>query len=495
MKIHNVRLGHACNSSSSHSLIFIPKKKQEKLPGNGNEFEDFGWGQFTLTDPRAKANYVAAQAYESLKQISGAEIALHVVHSIFGDAVDYNGDPGSDTYRAKYYPEGSPVGSVDHQSVWALPESFDGKSAHVGFIQELKDFILQDDLVILGGNDNGGEHPIEDDPSTYGPVFNLPRYGQFVARKDKTYGFWTLYNRTNGNKMRVSLGNNEALELTVTKASIPELVDLKITDYCPIGCAFCYQDSTKDGVHASTSDLHTIIDSLAELEVFEIAIGGGEPTMHPDFLNILRYAKDRHVTPNFTTKSLAWLKKADTAKQILDTTGMFAFSVTDVSEIEKVLASLGMLQNERSNHYTKKLSVQYVLGTTDLETFGAIAKFCVKNNIRLTILGYKQVGRGPAFTPHDHTDWFSVLNDAYSNAWSPVGIDTAVVQQFESELKAAGIPEQWYHKDEGKFSAYIDGVAMTMAPSSYEGGSVNLDDNTGRRYSYSERIQAIFANF
>ena len=55
MKIHNLRLGFACNSSSSHSLIFLPGCTDNA------EGQDFGWQCFTLASSEAKMGYLAQQ--------------------------------------------------------------------------------------------------------------------------------------------------------------------------------------------------------------------------------------------------------------------------------------------------------------------------------------------------------------------------------------------------------------------------------------------------
>lgn len=46
-----------------------------------------------------------------------------------------------------------------------------------------------------------------------------------------------LFNRVDGTKIRFAVGS-------YTKAKRPELVDIKITDWCDVGCTFCYQNST-----------------------------------------------------------------------------------------------------------------------------------------------------------------------------------------------------------------------------------------------------------
>jgi len=48
----------------------------------------------------------------------------------------------------------------------------------------------------------------------------------------------------------------------------------------------------------------TIIDTLAEMNVFQIAFGGGEPFSREDFLEIAKYTYDRGIIPNVTTNGV-----------------------------------------------------------------------------------------------------------------------------------------------------------------------------------------------
>ena len=41
----------------------------------------------------------------------------------------------------------------------------------------------------------------------------------------------------------------------------PESFDLKITDYCDAGCAYCHENSTKKGKHANLYALKDLLDS------------------------------------------------------------------------------------------------------------------------------------------------------------------------------------------------------------------------------------------
>ncbi len=81
----------------------------------------------------------------------------------------------------------------------------------------------------------------------------------------------------------------------------PELMDISITNWCDKGCTFCYKTSTKRGLHMKLSDYESVIDQAAEMGTFQVALGGGNPNQHPDFVEILEYTMAKGIVPNYTT--------------------------------------------------------------------------------------------------------------------------------------------------------------------------------------------------
>lgn len=86
-----------------------------------------------------------------------------------------------------------------------------------------------------------------------------------------------------------------------TYASVPELVDCKITDMCDNGCTYCYMKSGEDGKHCSVEDYCKLLEQWARLGVQQVALGGGEPTMHPHFIPIVTLTRKADVVPNYST--------------------------------------------------------------------------------------------------------------------------------------------------------------------------------------------------
>jgi MoaA/NifB/PqqE/SkfB family radical SAM enzyme len=457
MKIHNVRMGLATNSSSSHSIIMLPSRaKGSKLKDN-YDGDDFGWGDFTLVNKENKNVYLASTLFQSLRNAVGHEFACAVVEKWTGVAPKANPEYG------EYYP------SIDHQSVMTFPLDWEEKAVPKRFFDAFKAFVERDDVAILGGNDNSDGHPalsrkgITDTNHMGLPVESSSK--GLICREDN--GYWVIFDRKTGTKVRLSFNQPEGFE--PTKAKAPELVDIKITDYCPFGCEYCYQGSTPRGEHTQLALIKNLARDLGAMETFEVALGGGEPTMHPDFVEILKAFRDNHIVPNFTTKSTHWIKDEAMRKAILEHAGSFAFSVENGKEAQEIIK---MCENFNIHEdwatADKRLVLHYVMGVGTEQDFKDVLKAAREGWIEVTLLGYKTNGRGHLVTPKSNGNWVQYVTDLHAKNQCPkLGIDTKLAQVSSKELEEAKISKKLYHTEEGKFSMYIDAVNGLIAPSSY----------------------------
>lgn len=254
------------------------------------------------------------------------------------------------------------------------------------------------------------------------------------------------------------------------KSQTPHLVDIKLTDYCNFNCLWCYQGSTIKGKHAPLDKITQVIDSLSELEIFQIAFGGGETTQHPEFSNIIKYTSKKHIVPNFTTFSLEWTKRED-FQDIYNTIGDFAYSISNSSK----LSSLVKFREEQKNlnYYISKGSAQIVMGiplgkNEPKEDFEYFLLKCANYNIRVTLLGYKTDGRGSEVCPVDYSDWFDILLNLQKFDECPsIAIDTKLASDWQEQLQKHGIKPYLYEVSEGGTSCYIDVVEGFLSQSSY----------------------------
>jgi hypothetical protein len=460
MQIHNVRLGFATNSSSSHSIVFFPTN----IPRDTmDDCDDFGWEFFTASSRESKEKYFAATLFENLRHNNLTDEQIAVIASEFLgftpelEKPDYSNQPQL-------------VGYVDHQSLVALPlDRFNMKSLDHRFVNYFKDELLKEGTVVLGGNDNTEhEHPAKKGAKP-SPLAKLPIDScQLVSRYDEAHDYFTLMNYTTGAKIRMSL-TGEPRE--VLHASLPELVDMKITNYCQFNCSFCYQNSTPYGKHARMDDILQYLDTLESAGVFEVALGGGEPSQHPEFRRILEACRSRGIIPNWTTKDFGWLgiERIGQFAELLKLSGSVAFSCTWESDIHKLLAASTLLTSN-SNWAMPKIAAQMIVGLGYEQDQLEKALEVAKGSIPVTLLGYKEVGRGAnkkSFGNRRYTPDYGKLIKVILDNYCRVSVDTLLAEQMEQQLDEAAVSQLLRIGGEGKFSCYIDAVERTIAPSSY----------------------------
>lgn len=80
----------------------------------------------------------------------------------------------------------------------------------------------------------------------------------------------------------------------------PRQVSIALTNVCDLQCSYCYAPKHKASLHTEK-----LIGWLKELDIegcIGIGFGGGEPTLHPDFVNICkRAAGETQLAITFTT--------------------------------------------------------------------------------------------------------------------------------------------------------------------------------------------------
>lgn len=319
MKAISLRRGFATNSSSSHSIIF--SADASKIPDEMADFCDFGWNYFVQKTQQEKMNYI----YQAFSQLFDSNEAMAEYFKVPIEMV-----------------ESSEVdGYIDHESHGMLD------------MDTAKSILHDERFAILGGNDNdedpkwinsfqrieGGD--LSSISSKYENFLKLGKERQVIHDYDSSTaiekGVVTTFNYNDGVKVRYNMEGNGEVYL-----SVPELVDIKITDYCPYGCSYCYQNSTEQGLHADYDKLVSMIEFMKEKGVFELAIGGGEPTLHPRFHDIIEACvKDNSyngfIVPNFTTRNLSVFRKgANKTHNLLSSIGGFAYSVDGKKDVRKL---------------------------------------------------------------------------------------------------------------------------------------------------------------
>jgi len=474
LKIHNIRKGFACNSSSVHSIIFY---EDDSLH---DDYEGFGWDEFILVSEEAKLHYffsMLANQYDRYNTdlFDVDKETLKKLQDKYVDGRDF----------VMY--------NTDHSSRITFPKRHNSRQFHEGFIKAVRDAFLQEDLIVIGGNSNGTsvedtfrENGIPD----YVPHSKLERLQENdfdYVRYDES-GYWCLYSRYNGDKVRFTFDE----DTEVTKAATPELVDLKITNRCKNGCKFCYMDSNDEGAHAELEVVKNIVDALSKLEVFEIALGGGDVLTHPHFEEIVRHCHYRGITPNITIRDFDWLRDDRRIAFLKKFIGGVAVSAGE--HLEATLVGLNPIIQYHDLRSENKISVQVIDGV--VRDFNQASQNSLANTT-LTVLGYKNTGRGKQFNPYVKPETITLrdLQAAHVNSKSRIGVDTAYIANHKKEFDELEIPSEFYTEEEGKFSMFIDAVRSECAMSSYQGEKTTLKNVWFGEEDLAQEIKEIFKGY
>lgn len=188
--------------------------------------------------------------------------------------------------------------------------------------------------------------------------------------KDADKKFTTIFNTETGEYLRGFDTNEEPF-----KAAFPHLIDIGCMGSCVHGkSGLCMKAGIKcyqDGLHADKpnmklEDFKKIIDEGKD-RLFEVALGGaGDPDMHENFEEILKYSRDNNIVPNFTTSGLGMTpEKAALCKKYCG-----AVAVSMYSRLEDIVPELAVryVHNKdlRKVYKSEKdIPVKFTLGNID----------------------------------------------------------------------------------------------------------------------------------
>jgi organic radical activating enzyme len=97
----------------------------------------------------------------------------------------------------------------------------------------------------------------------------------------------------------------------ITELKYPEFYDVKVTGNCDGACPWCYMDSKSEKHYENIIDKFRLFFGNIDKDKlpFQIAFGGGEPTSHPDFIELMKVCKEEFdICPNYTTNGMWWTK-------------------------------------------------------------------------------------------------------------------------------------------------------------------------------------------
>lgn len=457
MKVVFSRNGFAHNSSSEHGII--KRTQLRNIRFSDEQDYEYGWERFLLSDRDQKLKYILTQLVCFFKNklsygiftLSRREINKIIKEKIKSTKLNELFDfPSLDTDF-----------SIDHQSLWNLPVSLENRRlceiseyVDVDFFYDLTKYLLSDEILIIGGNDND-ETPEEYESFEFLADF-LKTGGDILSRKDGS-GNWILSNQTVGNIILVDFSESASEKLT-----IPYLVDINISNRCNNQCEFCYRSCNILGQEASIDKIQRSLRFFSEIGVFEFVIGGGDITIHPEDLRILYLMSKYKASCTLHYKSFLKIVNDGRIFQYVKGFKAIAVSITDAS-IEDVERCVKICNNIRGN-----ISLQIIAEITPIEVIDRLLELRRTNLIQLSILGYKDFGNGIEFRNNNNN--FIEINDDYIKKileFHTVSCDAVFSKKYKDLLLSNDISGVVLSKQDGCCTCFYDAVSSSLQKNSY----------------------------
>ena len=282
----------------------------------------------------------------------------------------------------------------------------------------------------------------------------------------------------NGNFATKIFSDGTKIRETEDDEFIPEFaenMDIKVSNYCDMGCKFCHEGSTKNGKHGDVLN-QKFIETLHPYQ--EVALGGGDATSHPDLIPFLHKLKDRKVIVNMTVNQQHFEQKQELIKKLVDEKLIYGLGVSLVNPTDEFVFLIQQYPNAVIH------VINGILKPSDVEMLS-------DKNLKMLILGYKQLRRGGEWYSEDHENiiikqmWLKENLGGIIERFKVVSFDNLAIDQLE--VKRLMSQEEWdefYMGDDGSMTYYIDMVEQKFARSS----TADFD----KRYDLLDSVDEMF---
>lgn len=274
----------------------------------------------------------------------------------------------------------------------------------------------------------------------------------------------------NGNYTVKVLSDGTKIRETLEDEFIPsfaENCDCKITDKCDGGCPFCYEGCTPNGKHGDILN-YKFLDTLHPYT--ELAINGNDMS-HPDLIPFLMKLKEKKVIANLTVNQIHFERHQDLIRKLVD---------------EKLIYGLGISLREPTEEFISLVKtysnavihvINGILSASDVEKLS-------DNNLKMLILGYKQLRRGEDWYDKDHDNivakqmWLKENLDKMLSHFEVISFDNLAITQLDvKRLMSEEDWEEFYMGDDGNYTFYIDMVKGTFGKNSLATERYPIMDN------------------
>lgn len=274
----------------------------------------------------------------------------------------------------------------------------------------------------------------------------------------------------NGNYTVKILNDGTKIRETLEDEFIPsfaENCDCKITDKCDGGCPFCYEGCTPNGKHGDILN-YKFLDTLHPYT--ELAINGNDMS-HPDLIPFLRKLREKKVIANLTVNQIHFERHQSLIRKLVDDKLIYGLGISLKEPTEEFISLVKTYPNAVIH------VINGILSASDVEKLS-------DNNLKMLILGYKQLRRGEDWYDKDHSNiiakqmWLKENLDKMLSHFEVISFDNLAITQLDvKRLMSEEDWEEFYMGDDGSYTFYIDMVDGTFGKNSLATERYPIMDN------------------
>jgi radical SAM protein with 4Fe4S-binding SPASM domain len=232
--------------------------------------------------------------------------------------------------------------------------------------------------------------------------------------------------------------------------SAPTEVHVVLSRKCAAGCTGCYVDATPSGAALPFADACRILDELAKLGVFHVALGGGEALELDYLFAVAAHARSLGITPNLTTSGLG-LDAATAARCAVF--GQINVSIDGVGEAYRRARGFdGFAHAERALVHLRamkeEVGVNCVASRSSFDGLGEVAALVRRLRLNeLELLRFKPVGRGARLDEE--------LTPEQGKAIYPLARRLMVRHRIRVKLDCSFAPMVFWHRPSAEAAAFL----------------------------------------
>lgn len=256
-----------------------------------------------------------------------------------------------------------------------------------------------------------------------------------------------------------------------------ENCDVKITDRCDGGCAFCYEGCTDNGQHGDILN-PKFLDTLHPYT--ELAINGNDLS-HPDLVPFMYKMKEKNIILNMTVNQIHFERYFDTIKDWIDKRLIYGLGISLRKPTYEFIDMVKQIPNA---------VIHVINGIVSMPDLDALAG----NNLKILILGYKNLRRGESYY-ENHNEMVLGLQEDLNRYLFPeiighswfdvVSFDNLAIEQLH--VKEHMSNEQWdsfFMGEDGDYTFYIDMVERMFAKDSLSMERYHLMDDINDMFNF-----------